>query len=704
MRLQTQLMGLIGVMGALLIAFAAFNAVRDIVYIENSSKIGTVADLSDTLIEAAGSYAIERGTTAGILGAGGEASNRQREALAAARQRADALADAALDLLGAGGGDIQLSDPGAIDRFRAARVELSDYRDRVDAVIAAGTLDRDPGLASQWFPFITHRVIMESAGLRSDAELQIQGELSQRLAEAFVAQEELFLWAEWAGRERGMLNGIIARNELIPFEMLERIYVGVGHIDAAIDLINDRKQSLPPAIQATIDDAIGLRAGIGEVMSASIQASGIMPYPVTSAEWWEQASAAIDRVRDARDLVADELRAAYAAYVDGLWLDLYLMLGLLAFSLGVVIWTFFFVRNRIAKPLQSIIDAQLELAEGNLDVWVPDTKQKNEIGQLSKALYRLKQESRAADRYRREQEAFRVQVEEEQRAMLLKVADDFESSVGGIIEALASSSSELAATSKEVSDIATRTSSNADSVGRVSNAAKSGIGDVVAATEQLNDAIAEVAEKVTETSRQAREAAEVAREAADRVAELNAASAKIRDVTTLISDIAEQTNLLALNATIEAARAGDAGKGFAVVAAEVKNLATQTQKATEEIGGQVDGMLAQIEASVEAVQKIRSAVEASNDTLAAIASAAEEQSASTDGIAQSVTGAADQIADVVRQIVEVNEQSSATSSAAEQMRSSAEELARNGERLGLESGRFLDQIRQGSGANPQAAD
>lgn len=380
--------------------------------------------------------------------------------------------------------------------------------------------------------------------------------------------------------------------------------------------------------------------------------------------------------------------------------QLMLIVLLEAVVIGVVVGAAgYYFGRRLSKPIEEIAEVQTALANGQLDAWVPEIKSPIEVGSLCKAMYKFKQETRAAERYREEQEQFRIDTRRKQREIVVKLADDFESAVGAVIEALSSSSTELSATSQEVSTIANRTAERSTQVRNFAGDASADIETVTASVEEVNSAVGEVATRITEITTMTTEAANEARSAAGRVEELNKASAKIRDIVSLISDIAEQTNLLALNATIEAARAGEAGKGFAVVANEVKALASQTQKATDEIGTQVSGMLSGIEQSTVAVFRISETSMKTSETMTSIAGAVEEQAATTEELSRAAKAAFEKLQSVIDQINSVAEDATSTGGATEELQASAAELSRSSNTLTRETQAFIDHIRSDPEAN-----
>ncbi|MGA9866958.1 MAG: methyl-accepting chemotaxis protein, partial [Acetobacteraceae bacterium] len=215
-----------------------------------------------------------------------------------------------------------------------------------------------------------------------------------------------------------------------------------------------------------------------------------------------------------------------------------------------------------------------------------------------------------------------------------------------------------------------------------------------AGAEELAASISEIGRPVSESARIAGQAVEEA-EATDRcVGGLSEAAQRIDDVVRLIGDIAGRTNLLALNATIEAARAGDAGKGFAVVASEVKNLASQTARATGEIGAQISAMQGATSQAVDALRSIGATIGRMSDIATAIAGAVDQQSAATQEIAQAVQHAAAGTSEVTGTIALVSEDVARTGAEAETVQATARELARQSEALKAESDAFLDAVQK----------
>jgi len=260
--------------------------------------------------------------------------------------------------------------------------------------------------------------------------------------------------------------------------------------------------------------------------------------------------------------------------------------------------------------------------------------------------------------------------------------------MGNNAQGLASASEELSAVSSQMKGSADDSALQAQSVSAAAEQVSMNVQTVAAGTEQMSASIREIAKNTNDASGVAAKAVEIADTARTTVATLGESSAEIGNVIKVINSIAEQTNLLALNATIEAARAGEAGKGFAVVASEVKELARETSKATEDIGNRIDAIQNDTRAAVAAIAEIAAIIEQINDTQSTIASAVEEQTATTNEMSRSVTEAATGSTDIASTIMGVARTAAETTAAAGSTAQAADDLARMAAELQQLVGQF----------------
>jgi methyl-accepting chemotaxis protein len=389
-----------------------------------------------------------------------------------------------------------------------------------------------------------------------------------------------------------------------------------------------------------------------------------------------------------------------------------------ALVLGLLIA--FLIARSIVKPVSGLTGGMKELADGNFDVVLPGLDRKDEVGEMAQAVETFKvklaekarrdaEEKAEADRKATEdkrladeREAAQARAAEERSeaerlAAMHKLADEFERSVGTIVDNVSAAATELEAAATTLTKTAEVTQELSTVVASASEEASANVQSVASATEEMTGSVNEISRQVQESTRIAAEAVTQAQKTDTRITELSHAASRIGDVVKLITAIAEQTNLLALNATIEAARAGESGKGFAVVAQEVKALAAQTAKATGEIGAQISSMQSATNESVGAIKEIGSTISHISQIAATIAAAVEEQGAATAEIARNVQEAAKGTSQVTGNIANVNRGASETGSASSQVLSSAQSLSSESNHLKIEVANFLLAVRAGPG-------
>jgi methyl-accepting chemotaxis protein len=393
------------------------------------------------------------------------------------------------------------------------------------------------------------------------------------------------------------------------------------------------------------------------------------------------------------DLVSDQRRLeseSNAAIVDTEHLIVMLAAGgflfgaLLALLLG----------RGMSQPMIAMCKAMRELAGGNFDVVLPGLGRKDEVGEMAGAVEEFKMQAIAkAERDAATQEAQNKASSAARRAELIRFADEFEAAVGSIVANVSASAVQLESAAGTLTRTAESTQSLSSQVAGASEQASSDMQSVAAATEELSASVDEIGRRVRESSQIAEAAVHQAEETDGRIGKLSRAAQQIGDVVKLITAIAEQTNLLALNATIEAARAGEAGRGFAVVASEVKSLASQTAKATDEISNHISGMQGATQESVAAIKEIGGTIGKISEIASTIASAVEEQSSATQEIARSVQNVAQGTQAASANVMQVNRGATETGSASEDVLGSARTLSSESTRLREELDRFMANIR-----------
>jgi len=372
--------------------------------------------------------------------------------------------------------------------------------------------------------------------------------------------------------------------------------------------------------------------------------------------------------------------------------EVVLQLALLVFAIVMASASMIAVTRRVIRPLTDISTAMRKLAGGDLTAEAPLTNRRDEIGALATALSSFKESAVAKLRIEDEQRQRRDQAETRQTAIEASIVS-FEREMRTALTALGGASTQMSKTSEDLSMTAQETTSQVRTAAAASQDASTNVETVAAASTQLSASINEISRQVSHAATIASRAVEETQRTDSTVQGLAQTASRIGEVVKMISDIAGQTNLLALNATIEAARAGEAGKGFAVVASEVKSLANQTARATEEISAQINAVQNVSKEAVEAIQRIGGTIGEVSQVATSIASAIEEQGAATQEINRNTQEAARRTQEVSQSVAGVATGADATGAAAEGVRSAAEALGTQTSHLRDQVDNFLAQIR-----------
>ncbi len=459
-------------------------------------------------------------------------------------------------------------------------------------------------------------------------------------------------------------------------------------LDNALKAIPSTNDTIAPVHKEIAELLTTFQGAIAKLIDNNKEIAELIAEMADSADAIMKGASAIKA-----DVVADQQRlAAESDTIVEETQHLLVMLAAGAILLGGALALL--LGRGISRPMILMCRAMRELAGGNFDVVLPGLGRRDEIGEMASAVEEFKlQATVKAQRDAAEQDAHNRAAEAARRAELIRFADGFEATVGSIVSNVSASAGHLEHAAHTLTRTAESTQSLSSQVAGASEQTSGNIDSVATATEELSASVGEIGRQVSKSNRIAGAAVAQANATDERIGKLSRAAQQIGDVVKLITAVAEQTNLLALNATIEAARAGEAGRGFAVVASEVKSLASQTAKATDEISTHIAGMQDATRESVTAIKEIGSTITQISNIASSIASAVEEQGAATQEIARSVQTVALGTRDAAENIIRVNQGANETGAASEQVLSSAKSLSAESTRLRDELYRFMASIR-----------